>query len=116
MANPKTVLIVSYQPELFKPHAEALTAGGYSVTSVGTMSAALGAVGPGTYAALVISHTTPTGDRRRIEGEARRRNGNIKIVLVFLGQPEKDVFANAFFDIDQPPAALVDTVDSLSIA
>lgn len=116
MANPKTVLIVSYQPELLKPYAEALTADGYSVTSVGTMSAALGAVGPGTFAFLVIAHTTPTGDRRRIEGEARRRNGNIKIVLVYSGQQEKDVFANAFFDFDQPPAALVDTVNSLRAA
>ncbi len=113
MANPNTVLIVSYQADLMKAHAEALTASGYAVTTVSSMSAGLGAVGPGQYALLIIAPTTPTGDRRRIEGEARRRNARIRIVLMYSGQQEKDVFANAFIDIDSDPANLVETVRSL---
>jgi DNA-binding response OmpR family regulator len=108
------VLIVSYQPELLAPHAEALTAAGYTVTSVKNMSAALGAVGPGKYEYLVLAHTTPTGDRRRIEGEAKRRNGDIRIVLYYEAQKERDVFVKAFVDIAQPPSALVDCINSLA--
>jgi DNA-binding response OmpR family regulator len=114
MAN--NVLIVSYQPELLAPHAEALVAAGYSVNSVKNMSAALGAVGPGKYEYMVLAHTTPTGDRRRIEGEAKRRNGNIKIILFYEGKPERDVFVKAFVDISQPPSALVDCINTLVAA
>ena len=112
MAN--NVLIVSYQPELLAAHGEALAAAGYAVNAVNNMSAALGAVGPGKYDYMVLAHTTPTGDRRRIEGEAKRRNGNIKIVLFYEGQQERDVFAKAFVDISEPPATLVETVKSLA--
>jgi DNA-binding NtrC family response regulator len=108
------VLIVSYQPELLAPHAEALVAAGYTVNSVKNMSAALGAVGPGKYEYMVLAHTTPAGDRRRIEGEAKRRNGNIRIILFYEGQPERDVFAKAFVDIAQPPSALVECINTLA--
>jgi DNA-binding NtrC family response regulator len=111
MAN--NVLVVSYQPEILAAHAEALTAAGYTVNAVKNMSAALGAVGPGKYEFMVIAHTTPAGDRRRIEGEAKRRNGNIKIVLFYEGQPERDVFVKAFVDIKEPPTALVSAINSL---
>ena len=112
MAN--NVLIVSYQPELLAPHAEALAAAGYTVNAVKNMSAALGAVGPGKYEYMVLAHTTPTGDRRRIEGEAKRRNGNIRIILFYEGQPERDVFVKAFVDIAQPPSALVACINTLA--
>jgi DNA-binding response OmpR family regulator len=113
MANSVNVLIVSYQPQLLAPHAEALTAAGFSVTTAGNMSAALGAVGPGGYHVMVLGHTTPAGDRRRVEGEAKRRNSKIKIILMYSGQQERDVFASAFLDIDQPLSEVVECVRSL---
>jgi len=113
MANSVSVLIISYQPQLLAPHAEALTAAGFAVTTVGNMSAALGAVGPGGYPVMVIGHTTPAGDRRRVEGEAKRRNSKIKIILMYSGQQEKDVFASAFIDVAEQASGLVDCVRSL---
>lgn len=116
MATPKTVLLVSYQPELLDAHARALSAAGYAVTRANTMSAALGAVGPGGYEVMVLAHTIPTGDRRRVEGEAKRRNAKIKIILMYEGQQERDVFASGFVEVSEPPAALVEAVSGLAAA
>lgn len=113
MAHPNSVLIVSYQAELLAGHAEALASAGFTTTKVNTMSAALGAVGPGQYKVMILAHTIPTGDRRRVEGEAKRRNPNIKIVLMYEGQQDRDVFASAFVEINDPPSAMVETVRAL---
>ena len=68
----KTVLIVSYNPELLSPHQQALIEAGYEVRACNSFSAALGAVGPGNTDLLVLSPDIPTGDRRRWKA---RRNG-----------------------------------------
>ena len=77
----KTVLIVSYNPELLLPQKQALTEAGYEVRGCASLSAALGAVGPGKIDLMVLSPDIPAGDRRRMEAEAKRRNQNIRIVL-----------------------------------
>lgn len=113
MAQSKAVLLVSYQAAVFAPHAEALTAAGFAVTHAATMSAALGAVGPGKFELLVLAPNIPAGDRRRVEAEAKRRNRNIRIVLFYAGERERDVFASALLDISIPPADLVRTATEL---
>jgi hypothetical protein len=47
------------------------------------------------------------GDRRRIEGEAKRRNQNIRIVLLYSGEKERDIFAGAILDHSTPPSEIV---------
>jgi DNA-binding response OmpR family regulator len=113
MQSSKAVLLVSYQSELFAPHAEALTAVGYEVSHASTLSAALGAVGPGSFDLLVLAPNIPAGDRRRIEAEAKRRHRNLRIVLFYQGERERDVFANAIMDMNGPAGDLVDTAQTL---
>jgi len=109
----KSVLIVSYDPEVLSPHGQALAKAGYEVRACASFSAALGAVGPGKTDLLVLSPDIPTGDRRRLEGEAKRRNQNIKIVLFCEGERAKDVFANATLLLSEPPEALIETAGQL---
>ena len=113
MAQSKSVLLVSYQPAMFIPHAEALTSAGFAVTQVANMSAALGAVGPGTYDLLVLAPNIPAGDRRRVEAEAKRRCRSLRIVLYYQGERERDVFASAFLDVTSDPSELVRTAAEL---
>jgi DNA-binding response OmpR family regulator len=113
MQSSKAVLLVSYQPELFTPHAKALQASGYEVSHSATLSAALGAVGPGSFDLLVLAPNIPAGDRRRIEAEAKRRHRNLRIVLFYQGERERDVFANAIMDMEGPVGNLVDTAHAL---
>jgi DNA-binding NtrC family response regulator len=103
----KTVLIVSYDPELLSPHMQALIDAGYEVRACASFSTALGAVGPGKTDLMVLSPDIPAGDRRRLEGEAKRRNQNIKIVLFCEGERVKDVFASATLLMSETPAALI---------
>lgn len=109
----KTVLIVSYDPELLSPHQQALIEAGYAVRACNSFSAALGAVGPGNTDLLVLSPDIPTGDRRRLEGEAKRRNQNIRIVLFCEGERVKDVFAGATLLMSEAPAALIEAAGQL---
>ncbi len=109
----KTVLIVSYNPELLAPHLRALTEAGYEVRACASFSSALGAVGPGKTDLLVLSPDVPTGDRRRLEGEAKRRNQNVRIVLFCEGETVRDVFASATLLISEAPAALIATAGQL---
>ncbi|HEX8926067.1 MAG TPA: hypothetical protein VF786_09760 [Terriglobales bacterium] len=107
MGTQKSVLLVAYQPEFLNPHAEAFAAAGFAVQRAATLSAGLGAVGPGNVDLLVLSPGIPMGDRRRIEGEAKRRNHNIRIVLLFSGEKERDVFATAILDLATPADQIV---------
>lgn len=107
MGTQKSVLLVAYQPEYLNPHAEAFTAAGFSVQRAASLSAGLGAVGPGNIDLLVLSPGIPMGDRRRIEGEAKRRNTNIRIVLLYNGEKERDVFASAILDVTTPVEEIV---------
>jgi DNA-binding response OmpR family regulator len=109
----KTILIVSYSPELFSPHKQALTEAGYEVRECSSLSAALGAVGPGKTDLMVLSPDIPVGDRRRVEAEAKRRNQHIRIVLFCEGEKVKDVFASAMLSLSGTPAALIETVGQL---
>jgi DNA-binding response OmpR family regulator len=109
----RAVLLVSYNSELLSPYREALAGAGYDTRECGTLSAALGAVGPGTVDLMVLSPDIPIGDRRRIEAEAKRRNQSIKIVLLYEGEKSKDVFANAVLSLEQGPAALLETAREL---
>jgi DNA-binding NtrC family response regulator len=109
----KTVLIVSYNPELLSPHKQILTEVGYEVRECGSLSAALGAVGPGKTDLMVLSPDIPAGDRRRMEAEAKRRNQNIRIVLFCEGEKVKDVFASATLLLSEAPAALIETAGRL---
>lgn len=104
----KTVLIVSYNPELLLPQKQALTEAGYEVRGCASLSAALGAVGPGKIDLMVLSPDIPAGDRRRMEAEAKRRNQNIRIVLFCEGEMVKDVFASATLALSAAPAALIE--------
>ncbi|HWR35351.1 MAG TPA: hypothetical protein VN622_05715 [Clostridia bacterium] len=113
MSEYRTVLIVSYQPQTVDSHAQALGEAGYEVQRAQTMSAALGAVGPGKIEAMVLGPDIPAGDRRRIEGEARRRNERIRIVLMYEGERERDVFASAILDVSEPTTKLVETIGSI---
>ena len=103
----KSVLLVAYQPEFLNPHAEAFSTAGFSVQRAASLSAGLGAVGPGNVDLLVLSPGIPMGDRRRIEGEAKRRNHDIRIVLLYSGEKERDVFASAILDIATPAEEIV---------
>jgi DNA-binding response OmpR family regulator len=78
--------------------AAQLDAGGGPTLCAATPSAALGAAGTGTYDALVLAPGLPPGDRRRVEGEARRRNPRIRIVLYYTGEPARDIFASAVLE------------------
>jgi DNA-binding response OmpR family regulator len=109
----KTVLVVSYNSELLLPHTQAFSQAGYEVRACTSLSAALGAVGPGKTDLMVLSPDIPAGDRRRMEAEAKRRNQNIRILLLYDGEPVKDVFANATLSLSEPPAALVETAGRL---
>ncbi len=109
----KTVLIVSYNPELLLPQTRALTEAGYEVRGCASLSAALGAVGPGKIDLMVLSPDIPVGDRRRMEAEAKRRNQNIRIVLFREGEMVKDVFASATLSLAETPAALIETAGRL---
>ena len=109
----KSVLIVSYNPELLLPHKQALSDAGYEVRGCGSLSAALGAVGPGKTDLMVLSPDIPVGDRRRMEAEAKRRNQSIRIVLFCEGEMVKDVFASAILSLSEPPAALIETAERL---
>jgi DNA-binding NtrC family response regulator len=109
----KSVLIVSYTPELLLPHQQALTEAGYEVRGCGSLSAALGAVGPGKTDLMVLSPDIPAGDRRRMEAEAKRRNQKIRIVLYCEGEMVKDVFASATLSLAEAPAALIETAEWL---
>lgn len=103
MAQNNTALIVSYQTDYSIDLSEALTSSGLTVSTAATMSGALGAVGPGKVDLLVLAPSIPVGDRRRIEGEARRRNQQIRIVLLYSGEAVRDVFANAVLDDHTSP-------------
>ena len=107
MGTQKSVLLVAYQPELLDPHARVFTAAGFFVQRAASLSAGLGAVGPGNVDLLVLAPGIPMGDRRRIEGEAKRRNHNIRIVLLYSGEKERDVFASAILDIATPAEEIV---------
>jgi DNA-binding response OmpR family regulator len=107
METQKSVLLVAYQPEFLDPYAEAFAAAGFSVQRSSSLSAGLGAVGPGNVDLLVLSPGIPMGDRRRIEGEAKRRNHNIRIVLLYSGEKERDVFASAILDVNTPANEVV---------
>ncbi|HVP64550.1 MAG TPA: hypothetical protein VMT82_06625 [candidate division Zixibacteria bacterium] len=107
MGTQKSVLLVAYQPEFLDRHAEAFSAADFSVQRAATLSAGLGSVGPGNVDLLVLSPGIPMGDRRRIEGEAKRRNHNIRIVLLYSGEKERDVFASAILDITTPTEEIV---------
>jgi DNA-binding response OmpR family regulator len=107
LAKNRAVLLVSYNSELLSPYREALAAAGYDTRQCGTLSAALGAVGPGTVDLMVLSPDIPAGDRRRIEAEAKRRNHDIKIVLFYRGEKSKDVFASAMLSLEEAPTALL---------
>jgi len=109
----RTVLFVSYDPELLSSFRQALAAAGYDIRECGSLSAALGAVGPGAVDLMVLSPDIPVGDRRRMEAEAKRRNQDIKIVLFYQGDRSKDVFANAMFSLEESPAALLEVVREL---
>lgn len=109
----QAVLVVSYQPDAFSAHVEALTASGYRVSSAANLSAALGAVGPGGFDLLVLASNIPAGDRRRIEAEAKRRHRAIRIVLFYHGERERDVFAAAFLEDSSPTDLLVRTASEL---
>jgi DNA-binding NtrC family response regulator len=113
MERSMTVLLVSYQPELFTSHAEALRAAGFEVNHAASLSAGLGAVGPGKYDLLVLAPNIPVGDRRRIEAEAKRRHRDIRIVLFYQGERERDVFASAILDIATPTSELVSIAKDL---
>ena len=95
-----------YNSDLLAPHKQALIDDGYEVRECGSLSAALGAVGPGNIDLLVLSPDIPVGDRRRIEAEAKRRNQDIKIVLFYQGEQVKDVFASAILSTTDSPEAL----------
>lgn len=101
-----SVLIVRYNSASLEPHRQALIAAGYRVQECGSLSAALGAVGPGKVDLAVLSPDIPAGDRRRIEAEARRRNQDLKIVLFYQGELVKDVFANAVLSTAESPDTL----------
>jgi DNA-binding response OmpR family regulator len=103
----KSVLLVAYQPEFLDPHAEAFAAAGFSVQRASSLSAGLGAVGPGNIDLLILSPGIPMGDRRRIEGEAKRRNQNLRIVLLYSDEKERDIFASAILELSTPPSAIV---------
>lgn len=109
----KLVLIVSYNSELFLPHKQALSKAGYEVRGCDSLSATLGAVGPGKTDLMVLSPDIPVGDRRRMEAEAKRRNQNIRIVLFREGEMVKDVFASATLSLAETPAALIETAGRL---
>ncbi len=109
----RTVLFVSYHSDLLSPFRQALAAAGYDTRECGSLSAALGAVGPGTVDLMVLSPDIPIGDRRRMEAEAKRRNQNIKIVLFYQGEKVKDVFANAMLSLEESPAALLEAARQL---
>ena len=109
----KTVLVVSYNPELLSPYEQALSAAGYEVRECASLSAALGAVGPGKIDLMVLSPDIPVGDRRRMEAEAKRRNQNIRIVLFCDGEKVRDVFASATLLMSEAPAALLATAGQL---
>jgi len=109
----RTVLLVSYNSELLSPFREALAAAGYETRECGSLSAALGAVGPGAVDLMVLSPDIPVGDRRRIEAEAKRRNQNIKIVLFYRGEKSKDVFASVMLSLEESPAALLEAAREL---
>lgn len=109
----RAVLLVSYNSDLLSPYRETLAGAGYETRECGTLSAALGAVGPGAVELMVLSPDIPAGDRRRIEAEAKRRNRNIKIVLFYQGEKSKDVFASAMLSLDESPAALLEAVRAL---
>jgi DNA-binding NtrC family response regulator len=107
LTTKRAVLLVSYNSELLAPHREALAGAGYDARECGTLSAALGAVGPGNVDLMLLSPDIPAGDRRRIEAEAKRRNQKIKVVLFYQGEKPKDVFASAMLPLEERPAALL---------
>jgi DNA-binding response OmpR family regulator len=109
----RAALLVSYNSELLSPYREALACAGYDTRDCGTLSAALGAVGPGTVDLMVLFPDIPVGDRRRIEAEAKRRHQKIKIVLFYQGERSKDVFASAMLSLEESPAALLETIREL---
>lgn len=109
----KTVLIVSYNPEVLKSQKQALIAAEYRVQECGSLSAALGAVGPGKIDLMVLSPDIPVGDRRRMEAEAKRRNQKVKIVLFCEGEKPKDVFASAILSTAETPDVLLDIASRL---
>lgn len=110
--NRLRVLIVSY-PMLLPDHASAFGEAGFEVSSADNLSKGLGAVGLPGWNLLVLGPTVPPGDRRRIEAEAKRRNSSLKIVLVFDAVQEKDIFANAFVDLADGPAAAIQAGQAL---
>ena len=110
--NRHRVLIVSY-PTTLPDHASAFAEAGFEVSSADNLSKGLGAVGLPGWNLLVLGPTVPPGDRRRIEAEAKRRNSSLKIVLVFDAVQEKDIFANAFVDLAEGPAATVQAGQAL---
>lgn len=110
--NRKRVLLVSY-PQPLAEQAAALGNAGLEVSSAENLSRGLGAVGLPGWSLLVLGNTVPPGDRRRIEAEAKRRNADLKIILLLNGTQEKDIFAHAFVDLAEGPSALVETAQSL---
>jgi hypothetical protein len=62
---------------------------------------------------MLLSPDIPSGDRRRMEAEAKRRNQNIRIVLFCEGAKVKDVFASATLLLSEAPAALIETAGRL---
>lgn len=112
----KKLLIVSYQSELLAQHSEALSDSGFSVLTASSLSAGLGAVGPGNIDLLILAPGIPAGDRRRIEAEAKRRNSKIRIVLLYSGAEEKDIFANSILNVADAPEVLVEAARQLLAA
>ncbi len=112
----RSILLVAYLPSLLDPHARAFAAAGFQVVRADSLSLALGAVGPGTLPVLVFAPGTPAGDRRRVEAEARRRNPRVRIVLLYEGAPERDVFASAIVDGATPPEKIVALAEDLLAA
>lgn len=110
--NRQRALFVSY-PQPLPDHASAFSEAGYDITSADNLSKGLGAVGLPGWNILVIGPTVPPGDRRRIEAEAKRRNSALKIILVYDGVQERDIFANALVDLAEGPNALLQTAHSL---
>lgn len=113
MLNQKSVLLIAYQPDQLAPHAQAFAESGFQVDQASSLSAALGAVGPGRVALAIFAPGIPAGDRRRVEGEAKRRNHEVKIVLLYDGEKERDVFASAILAVETAPSYIVQVANQL---
>jgi len=112
MEQERRVVLVDYSGAALSRQEAALLEAGYRLQRTTTLSAALGAVGPEGVEYLLLAPGLPAGDRRRIEGEAKRRRRSTRIVLYHDNAPTRDVFATAVLDAassgDELLAALAD--------